>query len=97
MGNWNLSETKMLHLPNRKENTHMNIKGLINTNNDKILDIHLDMWSGLPNSGTLVVLHMPQVLGIPSISDLYKECHHIALISTRMKGDPQVNHCLVDS
>ena len=61
---------------------------------DRLLDRYLKKWSGLPHPGTLAFLHMPQGLNVHSISDIYKEGHLVAHISTRMKGDQQVNSCL---
>ena len=42
----------------------------------------------------MAFIHMPKGLDIKSISDLYREAHLTAHISSRVKGGPLVNHCL---
>ncbi len=50
--------------------------------------------SGLPPSATNAALHMPEGLGIKSLTHLYKECHSIAYVSSMIKADKKVKNCL---
>ena len=61
---------------------------------DMLSNRFLKKWCGLPRPGTLAFVHMPNGLAIPSISDLYTQCHTLSYISMREKGDDLVNHCL---
>ena len=61
---------------------------------NSLTDRYIKKWAGLPHPGTLAFLHMPKGLNVKSISDLYEECHTNAYISSRVKGDDLVNHCL---
>ena len=61
---------------------------------DALTDRYIKKWSGIPHPGTLAFLHMPKGLNIKAISTLYNECHTNAYISSRSKGDANVNHCL---
>ena len=61
---------------------------------DALTDRFIKKWAGIPRPGTLAFLHMPEGLNIKSISTLYSECHTSSYISSRSKGDDNVNHCL---
>ena len=61
---------------------------------DSITSRTIKKWAGLPHPGTVAFLYMPEGLGINSISDMYLEGHALAHISTRIKGDDDVNRCL---
>ena len=61
---------------------------------DMLSNRFLKKWCGLPRPGTLAFVHMPNGLAIPSISDLYTQCHTLSYISMREKVDDLVNHCL---
>ena len=61
---------------------------------DAVWNRHLKLWSGLPKSATTTILHMRSGLGIPSVSQGYYEAHALSHLSTRLKGDHQVNEVL---
>ena len=61
---------------------------------DALTNRFLKKWCGLPRPGTIAFVHMPNGLDIPSISDLYAECHTLSYISMRENGDDLVNHVL---
>ena len=61
---------------------------------DSLANRFLKKWSGLPHPATLAFLYLPNGLAIKKISDLYLECHTTAHISSRLKGDDTVNHCI---
>ena len=57
----------------------------------------LKKWSGLPHPATVMTvafLQMPNDHAIKRIADVYYENHTASHISSRMKGDRIVNHCL---
>ncbi len=43
---------------------------------------------------TPAILHLDELTAIKSISELYKECYTISILSTRMIGNDIVNHAL---
>ena len=49
---------------------------------------------GYQKSGTNIILHCPQTLNIPTITQLYRESHATTHSSTRLKGDSIVNNIL---
>ena len=55
---------------------------------------YLEISTGLPRPATTVILHLKSGLGIPKISDIYYEVHTISHVTTRFKGDDQVNRVL---
>ena len=62
---------------------------------DVILDRYLKLWLGVPHRGAnLAVVHDPDGLNIPTITDLYRTCHCLAYSRSRIKGDDIVNHAL---
>ena len=62
---------------------------------DIILDRYIKIWLGIPSRGAnIAVVHDPDGLNIPSISDLYRTCHCLAYSRSRVKGDDVVNHAL---
>ena len=61
---------------------------------DALTNRYIKKWSGLAHPATLAVLHMPQCLDIPTVSDLYFECHSLAHAQIRSKSDTKVNKCL---
>ena len=61
---------------------------------DALTNRYAKKWSGLAHPATLAMLHMPEGLDIPSITDLYIECHTQAHVQIRKKGDSKVNNCL---
>ncbi len=63
-------------------------------NLDTLANKFLKKWSGIPHPGTLAFLHIPNGLAIKRMADVYYESHTAAHISSRMKGDGVVNHCL---
>ena len=61
---------------------------------DALTNRYLKRWSGLPKPATLAFLHMPEFLNIPTISDLYLQCHTLTYVKSRSRSDPKVNICL---
>ena len=62
---------------------------------DIILDKYIKIWLGKPLRGAhLAVVHNPDGLNIPSISDLYRTCHCLAYSRYSVKGDDVVNQAL---
>ena len=61
---------------------------------DALVHRHIKPWVGLPKPGTWAFIHMPDGANIKTISELYLECHALAHLSSRMKADDAVNHCL---
>ena len=61
---------------------------------DAFVNRFVKKWTGLPRPGTLSFIHMPEGCNIPTISNLYMECHALAHLSSRMKADETVNHCI---
>ena len=61
---------------------------------DSICNKHIKKWSGVPRSGTNLVFHMQQGLGLHSIKSLYEETHALNHSSMRLKGDNVVNAVL---
>ena len=61
---------------------------------DSLCDKYLKKWTGLPKSGTNIILHSKTTLDIPTIQDLYRECHATTHSSTRLQGDTTVNTML---
>ena len=61
---------------------------------DALAERYLKKFFGIPHPGTMAFIHMPKGLAIKSISDMYREAHLSAHISSRVKGGPLVNHCL---
>ena len=61
---------------------------------DALVHRTIKPWIGLPKPGTWAFIHMPDGANIKTISDLYMECHALAHLSSRMKADDAVNHCL---
>ena len=76
---------------------HLTVNDMTKThldNLDSLVRRYIKKWAGLPRPGTVSFLHMPQGLNIKTVSDLYMECHALAHISSRIKADEAVNHCL---
>ena len=61
---------------------------------DTLCDKYAKKWAGVPRSGTNIILHCPQTLNIPTITQLYRESHATTHSSTRLKGDTTVNDVL---
>ena len=61
---------------------------------DSLVHRHVKPWAGLPRPGTWSFIHMPEGANISTISALYLECHALAHLSSRLKADDGVNHCL---
>ena len=61
---------------------------------DSICNKHIKKWTGIPRSGTNLLFHMQQGLGLQSIKSLYEETHALNHSSMRLKGDEVVNSML---
>ena len=61
---------------------------------DALTNRYLKKWSGLVRPATLAFLHMHEFLCIPTISDLYLQCHTLTYVKIRSHTDPKVNVCL---
>ena len=61
---------------------------------DSICNKHIKKWTGVPRSGTNLVFHMQEGLGIHTIKALYEETHANNHTSMRLKGDVIVNASL---
>ena len=61
---------------------------------DTLCDKFAKKWAGVPRCGTNIILHCPQTLNIPTITQLYRESHATTHSSTRLKGDTTVNDVL---
>ena len=76
---------------------HLTVNDMTKTHLDQLdafANRFIKKWAGLPRPGTLAFIHMPEGCNIPTISSIYTECHALAHLSSRMKGDKAVNHCL---
>jgi hypothetical protein len=76
---------------------HLTVNDMAKTHLDNIdASVHryIKKWAGLPRPGTLSFIHMPEGANISTVSYLYLECHALAHISSRLKADNAVNHCL---
>ena len=69
--------------------TQTNLKKL-----DSLCDRFCKKWLSMPRSATPAILHLSSGLNIKSISQLYKECHSINHVSSRLKADSNVNAAL---
>ena len=67
---------------------------LIKKKLDSLTNRFLKCWVGVPKSGTNLIFQMKEGMGIPTISQLYQECHAFNLASIRIKGETNVNLCL---
>ena len=65
-----------------KRKFETNLSSMINLHH---LSLHLSIQG---------ICGLPKGLNIKSISTLYHECHTSSYISSRLKGDAKVNHCL---
>ena len=61
---------------------------------DAMCNKSIKKWPGVPRSGTNLVFHMSQGLGIHSIKSLYEETHALDHSAMRLKGDELVNTAL---
>ena len=61
---------------------------------DSIVHKYLKSWSGLAHSGATEMFHIPHLLDIKSVYQLYLESHATAHLSSRAKADPKVNIAL---
>ena len=61
---------------------------------DAICNKYIKKWTGVPRSGTNLLFHMQEGLGIHTIKSLYEETHALNHMSMRLKGDHIVNACL---
>jgi hypothetical protein len=61
---------------------------------DAICHRYIKKWSGVARSGTNLVFHMSQGLGIHTIKSLYEETHALNHNAMRLKGDETVNAAL---
>ena len=61
---------------------------------DNMCNKSIRKWTGVPRSGTNLVFHMQQGLGIHTIKALYEETHAINHTAMRLKGDKTVNAAL---
>ena len=57
---------------------------------DSIVHRYVKSWSGLARSAAPEIIHIPHLLDIKSIYQLYLECHVGAHLSTRSKVDPKL-------
>ena len=61
---------------------------------DSLCDKYLKKWTGVARSGTNIILHSSKALNIPTIQELYRECHALSHSSARIQGDTAVNAML---
>ena len=61
---------------------------------DSICNKHIKKWTGVARSGTNLVFHMQEGLGIPTIKALYEETHALNHTAMRLKGDEIVKAAL---
>ena len=61
---------------------------------DSICNKHIKKWTGVARSGTNLVYHMQEGLGIPTIKALYEETHALNHTAMRLKGDEVVKAAL---
>ena len=57
---------------------------------DSIVHRYVKSWSGFAKSAAPEVIHIPYLLDIKSIYQLYLECHIGAHLSSRSKADPRL-------
>ena len=58
---------------------------------DTICNKSIKRWIGVPRSGTNLLFHMQEGLGLHTIKSLYEETHALNHTSMRLKGDHLVN------
>ena len=58
---------------------------------DTICNKSIKRWTGVPRSGTNLLFHMQEGLGLHTIKSLYEETHALNHPSLRLKGDHLVN------
>ena len=61
---------------------------------DTICNKSIKKWTGVPRSGTNLLFHMHEGLGLHTIKSLYEETHALNHTSMRLKGDHLVNAAL---
>jgi hypothetical protein len=61
---------------------------------DSIVHKYIKSWSGLAHSAATEIFHIPHLLDIKSVYQLYLESHATAHLSSRAKADPKVNIAL---
>ena len=62
---------------------------------DVLTDKYLKSWLGVPSRGANVaIVHLPQGLNIPRLSDIYRQSQSLAYSRSRVKADAVVNQAI---
>ena len=62
---------------------------------DVLTGKYLKNWLGIPSRGAnLAIVHLPQGLNIPRLSDIYRQSQTLAYSRSRAKADHVVNHAI---
>ncbi len=61
---------------------------------DSLSHRYLKSWAGLPRCAATEILHLPLFLDIPTVTEIYLQCHSTVYASSRIKADATVQAAL---